>query len=78
MVTDSPRGRPVVVPWPGPDALRSGMAAPLEGRRADAGTVRLSGRDVAGLVWCASYMRGGGGRVWRRRAGWGRGRGGAG
>jgi hypothetical protein len=22
-------------------------------RRADAGTVRLTGRDVAGLVWCA-------------------------
>ena len=21
-------------------------------RRADAGTVRLTGRDVAGLVWC--------------------------
>jgi hypothetical protein len=27
-------------------------AAPSDGRRADAGVIRLTGRDVAGLLWC--------------------------
>jgi hypothetical protein len=31
--------------------LRAG-AVPLEGRRADAGLIRLSDRDVRGLLWC--------------------------
>lgn len=32
--------------------LRAG-AAPLEGRRADAGAIRLTERHVTGLLWCA-------------------------
>ena len=31
-----------------------GWLTPAPARRADAGTVRLTGRDVAGLTWCAN------------------------
>jgi len=38
-------------------ALLRARGAPLAGRRSDAGTIRLTGRDAAGLVWCGEmYM----------------------
>lgn len=38
----------------GAGGLLDGLAgaAPLSGRRADAGVIRLTGRDVAALLWC--------------------------
>jgi len=39
----------IIRPWA--DAPLAG-GAPLEGRRADAGEIRLTGRDVRGLLWC--------------------------
>jgi len=42
----------LAAPWRGQGELSRAGGAPLEGRRVDAGSVRLTERDIRGLVWC--------------------------